>query len=613
MPEWYKLPDSDVKDVVADLVHGVRQKLNCPPEHPLEVYRLAKWPRAFHIVCQQCPLDVFVKSFGQDQVGPEERQRRYDIERSNLEGLAHKGLIEGSYPDGSFNIPRLISSLDSPHFALIEEYVGSAALSEVITTSIHSGDSRDLLNALSLLAKFLVTLHERTTTEPVSEGVRSLHDPLRVLDMLVNVGGFGEILTQLYALHSRWAEDDFFKKSLPMSLAHDGLTPVNLLYSSEKRQLTITDLETLHSDTPFADIGTVCAELKLSFMIHADNAYLAEPYIGYFLREYFAHLKQSALTYRQFTWVQAYFMGRRLLIISQGTWIWSSQVKKWCLDEVKNVWGLIEHKIAFISPPFVDAKAVFFDFYNTLVSVEDDESDLRNFEAVRNYLTTTWLHGAQCPPAEELRETYFRVIQEMLDGSREEYPDVDLELVWAETCERLKIGLPPILIHQNNRQRMREIMRVFRRSAVKRFEMFAGAKEAMVALKAHNIRIGIISDAQTAYVESELERLQILPLIDCFLVSAHFRIRKPEMQFFNEGLRGVGARPEEAVFVGDDMFRDIFGAKRVGMRTIYKPSEYGCSFYEGCVPDEVVTDFWKLPELFGIPAKSGCGLGGSPG
>ena len=127
----------------------------------------------------------------------------------------------------------------------------------------------------------------------------------------------------------------------------------------------------------------------------------------------------------------------------------------------------------------------------------------------------------------------------------------------------------------------------------------------MVALKAYNIRIGIISDAQTAYVESEMERLAILPLVDFFLVSAHSRIRKPGMQFFREGLRGVEARPEEAVFVGDDMFRDIFGAKRVGMRTIYKPSEYGCSFYGDCVPDEVVTDFWKLPELFGILAKRG--------
>ena len=240
------------------------------------------------------------------------------------------------------------------------------------------------------------------------------------------------------------------------------------------------------------------------------------------------------------------------------------------------------------------------------MSVEDDESDLKNFEAVRSYLTTTWLLGsAQSPTAEKLRETYFHVIQEMLDGSQEEYPDVDLELVWAETFERLKVGVPPILVHQNNRQRMREIMRVFRRSAVKRFEMFPGAKEAMVALKAHDIRIGIISDAQTAYVESEMERLAILPLVDCFLVSAHFRIRKPGMQFFKEGLRGVGARPEEAVFVGDDMFRDIFGAKRAGMRAIYKPSEYGCSFYGDWVPDEVVTDFWKLPALFGIPAKSG--------
>jgi putative hydrolase of the HAD superfamily len=612
MSDWYKLPNGDVSDAIAELVNEVRHEINCPQRHQIEVYRLAKWPRAFHLECEQCHRDVFVKSFGQDPgVSAGERQRRYDIERNNIKELTDEGLREGSFRfagglfSGSFNIPRLINSLGFPHYALIEEYVGSEALGEVISTAIHGGNDQDLLNGLSLLARFLVTLHERTTTEPFSAEVPSLNDPARLFAMLANVGDYGELIGQLCALHSRWVEDDFFNKSLHRCLVHDGLTPVNLLYSSVKRQLTITDLETLHYDTPLVDVGTVCAELKLSFVIHAHNSYLAEPYIGYFLREYFAHLKQPELTYRQFTWAQAYFMGRRLLIISQGTWLLAS-LRKWCLDEVKSVWGLIEPKAAFISPPFLGVKAVFFDFYNTLVSVEDDEGNLKNFEKVRNYVTTTWVtSGRGFPSAEELSKTYFSVIQEVLARSKEEYADVDLELVWAEVLERLKIGLPSVRIDDSRREKVREILKIFRRSALKRFGVFEGAYEAIKALKAHHFQIGIISDAQTVYVQSELERTGMLPLIDCLLISAHFSFRKPDRNIFEWGLKRLEARPEEAVFVGDDMFRDIFGAKRVGMRAIYKPSEYGCSFYGDTVPDEVVTDFWKLPELFGIPAKSG--------
>ena len=607
MSDWYKLPTGEINDALAELVNAVRQEINCPQRHQIEVYRLAKWPRAFHFDCKQCGRDIFVKSFGQDPgVSAEERQRRYDIERNNIKQLIDRGLRDGHFRNGtSFNIPRLINSLGFPHLALIEEYVGDEAFGEAISTAIHSSNNQDLLNGLSLLAKFSVTLHERTAAEPSPEHIPSLNDPLRLLNMLANVGECGELIAQLCALHSRWVEDDFFRESLQGCLVHDGLTPVNLFYSSAKRQLTVTDLETLHYDDPFVDIGTVCAELKLYFVLHAYNSYLAEPYIAYFLREYFAHLKQPKLTYRQFTWVQAYFMARRLLIVSQGTWLGAS-LRKWCLDEVKSIWGLIEQKAAFTSPPFPDVRAVFFDFYNTLVSVEDDEGDLKNFEAVRNYIATTWLSSRRdFASAEELRKSYFSVIQQRLEASREEYADVDLELVWAEVLERLKIGLPSILIDESGRKRIGQILKIFRRAALKRFEVFEGVQEAIKTLKSHDFRIGIISDAQIAYVQSELERTEILPLIDCLLISTHFSFRKPDRHIFEWGLGRVEARPEEAVFVGDDMFRDIFGARQVGMRTIYKPSEYGCSFYGACVPDEVVTDFRTLPELFGIPTKSG--------
>jgi putative hydrolase of the HAD superfamily len=583
----------------------VRHKIDCPREHEIEVYCLEKWPRAFHLDCKQCSREVFVKSFGQDPgVGLEERERRYDIERNNLEDLARKDLCQGSFSNGSFNIPHLIGSLGFPHFALIQEYIGSEVLSAAISTAIHSRNSDDLRNALSVLAKFLVTLHERTTIELPPDSIPSLNDTQPILNMLADVGEYDDLLTQLYLLHSKWLQDDFFKSSLTGCLAHGGLTPVNLLYSPANHRITITDLETLRYDTSFVDIGTVCAELKLSFVIDANNSYLAEPYIAYFLREYFAHLKKPELTYRQFTWVQAYFMGRRMLVISQGAWL-DSSLRRWCVDQVKSMWGLIDHEKVFTSPPFLGIKAVFFDFYNTLVSVEDDEGDLKNFETVRNYAMAKWPSvGTEFASAEELKETYFSVIQGMSEGSKEEYPDVDLEVVWAQTFERLKIGPPTILIYDQNRRRMREVLKVFRQSALKRFEVFEGAIEVIKMLKNHNYRTGIISDAQMAYVESELERLEILPFIDCFLVSAPFRFRKPDRRFFEWALRKVQVQPEDAVFVGDDMFRDIFGAKQIGMRTIYKPSEYGQSFYESCVPDEVVTDFRKLPELFGISMKS---------
>lgn len=556
--DWYKLPNAELKDAIGELVKEVRRQIKCPPEHEIEVYRMPKWPRAFHLDCKHCARDVFVKSFGQDpSISSKERQLRYDIERNNLEDLARKGLQEGCFSNDSFHIPQLLGSIGDPHFALIEEYVGSQTLWEVISNTIHNGKNDDLLKALSLLAKGLACVHYGTVTEIHKEDIPSVKDPLKLLNNLANSGEFGGVLPQLYSLHAKWEADESFKNTLRRCLVHDGLTPVNVLYSSDtnKGRITITDFETLHNDAPFADIGTVCAELKLSFVINADDSYLAEPYIGYFLREYFAHHKKLNLTYRQFTWVQAYFMGRRLLVIAQGGWLGSS-LRRWCVDEVKSIWGLIDQKGAFFSPPFLRVKAVFFDFYNTLVLVEDKEDDLQNFESVRDYVAEKWPStGAALASPKDLKDRYFEVIQEMLQESMEEYPDVDLERVWETTLARLGIRIANLGLHDRRRETLRDILKVFRRSAVTRFEVFEGVVEAIKALKNHNINIGIISDAQLGYIESELERSRIRPYIDYSLFSAEWRYRKPDRRFFEWGLKQAQVRPEEAVFVGDDMFQ----------------------------------------------------------
>ena len=43
---------------------------------------------------------------------------------------------------------------------------------------------------------------------------------------------------------------------------------------------------------------------------------------------------------------------------------------------------------------------------------------------------------------------------------------------------------------------------------------------------------------------------------------------KPEKIFFAELCRRLGARPERCVLVGDNLESDIWGGKRMGMRTI---------------------------------------------
>ncbi len=54
--------------------------------------------------------------------------------------------------------------------------------------------------------------------------------------------------------------------------------------------------------------------------------------------------------------------------------------------------------------------------------------------------------------------------------------------------------------------------------------------------------------------------------------------------------------PASCVFVGDRPFDDIFGAQRIGMRTVFIPHS-NLPAHDGAVPDAVITRLADLPAV----------------
>jgi putative hydrolase of the HAD superfamily len=48
------------------------------------------------------------------------------------------------------------------------------------------------------------------------------------------------------------------------------------------------------------------------------------------------------------------------------------------------------------------------------------------------------------------------------------------------------------------------------------------------------------------------------------------------------------------VFVGNDMYRDVYGAQRIGMKTIFFKSNQGTQEKEGVKPDYIIYNFREL-------------------
>ena len=88
---------------------------------------------------------------------------------------------------------------------------------------------------------------------------------------------------------------------------------------------------------------------------------------------------------------------------------------------------------------------------------------------------------------------------------------------------------------------------------------------------------------------------------DPVVVSGDHGYRKPDRRLFQFALDGMGVAAENALYVGNDMHRDIFGAQEVGMTTVKFESDQGADVHLDCVPDYTITDFRDLLKILDLP------------
>ena len=91
--------------------------------------------------------------------------------------------------------------------------------------------------------------------------------------------------------------------------------------------------------------------------------------------------------------------------------------------------------------------------------------------------------------------------------------------------------------------------------------------EALDRLRSAGVRTALVSDAGADDVEA-WERSPLRSRLDETVFSYRLGIRKPDPRIYARALQAVGARPEEAFFVGDGGSDEHRGARAVGMSPI---------------------------------------------
>ena len=90
---------------------------------------------------------------------------------------------------------------------------------------------------------------------------------------------------------------------------------------------------------------------------------------------------------------------------------------------------------------------------------------------------------------------------------------------------------------------------------------------------------------------------------DPVIVSGDLGFRKPDPRMFELLLSQMELSPDEILFVGNDMYRDIFGAGQLGIRTVFFRSNQGDQRPAGREPDYIIYRFSELPEAVRFLSK----------
>lgn len=92
--------------------------------------------------------------------------------------------------------------------------------------------------------------------------------------------------------------------------------------------------------------------------------------------------------------------------------------------------------------------------------------------------------------------------------------------------------------------------------------------EMLEGLKGLGLKLGVVSNTAALYqVFDSLEEYGIRDYFQDVTLSSVTGFRKPCTDIFTVALRQLQSRPEECVYVGDTISRDIIGSKRAGFHT----------------------------------------------
>jgi putative hydrolase of the HAD superfamily len=243
----------------------------------------------------------------------------------------------------------------------------------------------------------------------------------------------------------------------------------------------------------------------------------------------------------------------------------------------------------------MDIRAVAFDVNGTLVRILTDEGMEQIFRSAAHFLTYQGIDVHR----HQVRQLYFGTLREQQRTSPEEHPEFDAVGIWRSIIERNATDFTRTLPAGKLEQMPLFLAEMSRGISRRRLGLYPHVREVLDVLR-ERYPLAVVTDAQSAHTRGELHKVGLLDYFDPIVISGDHGYRKPDRRLFQLALDEIGVAAENAVYVGNDMHRDIFGAREAGMTTVLFESDQGTSAYLDCVPDYRITDLRDLLKVLGL-------------
>jgi putative hydrolase of the HAD superfamily len=199
--------------------------------------------------------------------------------------------------------------------------------------------------------------------------------------------------------------------------------------------------------------------------------------------------------------------------------------------------------------------AILFDLYGTLIDIETDEEQPQVWSTLARFLGYQGL----LLTSDTLRAAFLERQDASLASSPEQCPELDVPGIFRALLAELG--------HSDDGQLALQMTRLYRALSIVRFGLFP---DTLVGLRAlHPVfKLGLVSDAQRVYLDPEIDMCGLRPLFDVIVVSSDHGYRKPDPRLFGTALLRLGTPACRAIYVGDNVERDVCGARSAGLRAV---------------------------------------------